>query len=177
MARALTGGDMGLRPGLHQCMVGTLYDWKLLGRIPTPEELGEECWMGWKIDGQRWPNCATAWALPLENEKCQCLEQSTGRLHGNYNTKSGDLYGQLTRIGRQPPMLYRAYLPPMSALREGEYYLLHHWAMAEMKQHRDMQVWPVWYVVRPVTGEHRRLLEGARTIAFSKYCPRILHSV
>ncbi|MBN1318454.1 MAG: hypothetical protein JXA42_23440, partial [Anaerolineales bacterium] len=155
----LTGADMGLRPGLHQCMVGTLYDWKLLGRIPTPEELGEGCWMGWEIDGQWWPGCATERALWVEKEDRRRLEQSAGRLQGNNNIMPDDLYGQYARIGRKTPMLYRAYLPPMSALREGEYYLLHHWLTAEMKQYRELQVWPDWYVVRPVTDEHGRIEE------------------
>ena len=149
----LTDGDVGLRPGLHRCMVGTLYDWDLHGRVPTPEELSEGCWPGWEIDGQWWPHCATVRALRLEMDERRCLEGAAARLGRDHHPVSANLLAQLARIGRRPPLLFQVRLPPISALQEDEYYLLHHWAVAEAEHCRDRQAWPVWYVVRPVVDE------------------------
>ena len=150
----LTDGDVGLRPGLHRCMVGTLYDWDLHGRVPTPEDLGEGCWSGWEIDGQWWPYCATVRALRLETDERRCLEGAAAQLGRDHYPVSADLLGQLARIGRRPSTLFQVRLPPLPALHEGAYYLLHHWVTAETRHDRDRQAWPVWYVVRPVTDVH-----------------------
>jgi hypothetical protein len=45
----LTGDDVGLRPGLHACRVGTLYDWKLSGSVPSPWNVRTD--RSWEIDG------------------------------------------------------------------------------------------------------------------------------
>lgn len=166
----LTDGDVGLRPGLHRCMVGTLYDWDLHGRIPTPEDLGEGRWSGWKIDDRWWPQCATVRALRLETDERRYLEQAAAQLGRDHYPASADLLGQLARIGRQPPMLFQIRLPPIHALQEGAYYLLHHWVMVETEHYRDRQAWPVWYVVRPVTGEHGRIEEW--DVLRRDICPR-----
>lgn len=149
----LTDENMGLRPGLHRCMVGTLYDWDLNGRVPTPEALGEGRWTGWKIDDQWWPSCAALRALGLEPDECRCLEGAAAQLKRDRCPASAALLEGLAAIGGRPPMLCQLRLPPMAALPEGAYYLLHHWAVTGTERRRDRRAWPVWYVVRPVIDE------------------------
>ena len=168
----LTGDNVGLRPGLHSCNVGTLYDWDVHGRVPMPGDLREDRWSGWKIDGQWWPNCATVRALELETDERRCLEQAAAQLGRDHYPVSGDLLGQLARISKEPPVVFQLSLPPMSALQEGdaEAYLLHHWVTAETKPYLGEQAWPVWYVVRPVADEHGRV--GEWEVVRRDICPR-----
>jgi hypothetical protein len=153
-APALTGGDGGLRPGLHRCRVGTLYDWSLNGRVPAPEDLDRNG-SAWDVDGQPWPRCATVRVVRLDRGEKRDLQVAAGDLRKKWPNLSESLE-RMANARSEPPVVYhQAGLPPISGLREGEYYLLHRWATAwdSGRDYSFEYACPVWYVVRPVLDD------------------------
>jgi hypothetical protein len=146
----LTGGHSGLRPGLHRCQIGTLYDWRrIYGQVPALEEL-RDSWE-WEIDGQGWPASATLRTLPLAYSERRALELAESILHKEHPGVAGEIK-DILRVRTQPPSMFEAVLPDICNLQEGEHYLLHHWLTMRSGNPPDSfeTALPVWYVVTPV---------------------------
>lgn len=142
-----TGHDMGLRPGLHACQVGTLYDWQLCGRPPEPHEVSDRH-HGWKVDGQWWPKSATC-RIPHvgEEERDLLWDAQVHLMEGHPGIAQG-----LKRLRERPERagVFQTALPPVSAIAEGEAYILHHWLFLDYESSPGRRALPVWYVGRPI---------------------------
>jgi len=164
----LTDGSTGLRPGLHRCQIGTLYDWRrIYGRVPAPEDLGEG-W-SWEIDGQAWPAAAAMRALPLSHSERRALEQAADALRKELPGCAGEI-DDILRVRPQPPSVFEAVLPDVRNLHEEERYLLHHWLTMPSGSPPEAYetALPVWYVVTPVVED--RYLRGWKVMR-RNICP------
>jgi hypothetical protein len=174
----LTGEGIGLRPGLHACRIGTLYDWKLAGAIPTPGMAGDAS-AGWEIDGQMWPRCASLHRRVLDREGGAHLDRAIDALRLDVR-KWENTIAILERVGRlsrgEPdPYLWIGQLPASSLLGEGEKYLLHHWLLLHPDPKGNYQAaCPAWYVVKPIYRDH--YLDGWEVVG-KDICPRCLRRV
>ena len=164
----LTDGASGLRAGLHQCKVGTLYDWRrIYGKVPGPEDL--DGGPVWTIDGQDWPACTTVRVLPLSITERQVLDGARYQL-GKSMPHTVDLLQSLLQSRSAAPAVFSAILPDTKQLQEGERYLLHHWLLLrEERSYSATEVaLPVWYVVTPQWRD--RTLTGWRVVR-KNICP------
>ncbi len=164
----LTDGSTGLRPGLHHCQIGTLYDWRrIYGRVPAPEDLGEG-W-SWEIDGQAWPAAATLRALPLSHSERRALELAANALRKELPGCAREI-DDILRVRPQPPSVFEAVLPDVRDLHEEERYLLHHWLTMPSGDPPEAYetALPAWYVVTPVIED--RYLTGWKVIR-RNICP------
>ncbi len=156
----LTGDDTGLRSGLHACRVGTLYDWKLSGSVPSPWSVRAD--RSWEIDGQSWPACATLNSAPnaVDRDKRPVLARAARALRemaGKQPTMGPDDVGleMVAAIldglaqpdgGQGRVYVWTGELPLISSLAEDEQYLLHHWLLEHGTE--ATLAWPIWYVVK-----------------------------
>lgn len=164
----LTDGRSGLRPGLHRCQIGTLYDWRrLYGLVPNLDEL-HGAWE-WEIDGQGWPASATLRTLPLAYSERRALELAESILHKEHPGVAGEIK-DILQVRMQSPSVFEAVLPDICNLQEGEHYLLHHWLtmLSGNPAEGFVTALPVWYVVTPVIED--RYLTGW-TVVRKDICP------
>lgn len=165
----LTDDSTGLRPGLHKCQIGTLYDWRrIYGRVPTSEDLRRES--TWEIDGQLWPAAATLRTLRLKQTERRALELAANIVASELPGTARELQEVLS-LRHQSPTVLEAVLPDVQALQNRERYLLHHWlTLAPDGPSNSYELaLPVWYVVVPVLKE--RYLTGWRVMR-RDICPR-----
>ncbi len=165
----LTDGSTGLRPGLHQCQIGTLYDWRCIyGRVPTPEDLRRDS--TWEIDGQLWPAAAALRTLRLKQAERRALELAANIFEKELAGTAQELQ-EILNLRPQPPTVLEAVLPDVRNLQHQERYLLHHWLTLapDGPFHSYELALPVWYVVAPVVEERR--LTGWRVVR-RDICPR-----
>jgi hypothetical protein len=164
----LTDGSTGLRPGLHRCQIGTLYDWRrIYGRVPALEELREE--PIWEVDGQSWPASAAIRVLPLTRSERWVLERAANAIRGTLTGAAGEIEAIL-RARSQPPAVFEAVLPDVRRLVGEERYLVHHWlTMPPESPSGGIEIaLPAWYVVLPVLGD--RYLTGWKVVR-KDICP------
>lgn len=165
----LTDGSNGLRPGLHRCQIGTLYDWRsIYGRVPTPGDLRRET--NWEIDGQLWPAGAALRTLRLKQVERRALELAAELFTKELTGTARELH-ELLSLRAQPPTVHEAVLPDVRKLQQEERYLLHHWLTLtpDGPDHSYELALPVWYVVAPLVAAHR--LTGWRVVR-RDLCPR-----
>lgn len=146
----LTDGSSGLRPGLHRCQVGTLYDWRrIYGRVPALEDLRQS--RSWEIDGQAWPASTAIRTLSLDHSERQALELAAGALRKDLPNAAREI-DDILRLRPQPPSVFEAVLPDVCGLKGDERYLLHHWlTMTSGNPPGTFETaLPAWYVVVPV---------------------------
>jgi len=164
----LTDGRNGLRPGLHRCQIGTLYDWRrIYGQVPALEEL-RDSWE-WEIDGQGWPASAALRTLPLKHSERWALELAVNILQKEHNGIAGEIK-DILRVRAQSPGVFEAVLPDVCSLHQEEHYILHHWLTMSSGSPPDSyaNALPVWYVVTPVVED--RYLRGW-TVVRKDICP------
>jgi hypothetical protein len=171
------GGDATLRPGLHACRVGDVYEWSLAGRIPSPGELGLHT-PGWQIEGQSWPWSAARRRLDLEQGERLHLEAAAAALRAHPQSQA--LLATAAALekleAREPePYIFMQSLPPRAELAEGEYYLLHRWLVDPDETYRSASAWPVWLVVQPVTDPESRVTGWE--VVRRDVCPRCARRV
>lgn len=155
---ALVGEDSSLRPGLHACQVGTLYEWSLIGRVPTPADIARD--MSYQVGGQRWPATATQRVTPfVAYEETSALDYAIYQVEDQQRQNPELHLGETIRRLKEMRALkghaldldpWHDHLPPISALREGELYLLHHWAPFRSGESSHETVLPIWHVATPV---------------------------
>jgi hypothetical protein len=165
----LTDGSTGLRPGLHRCQIGTLYDWRrIYGQVPAPEDLRED--PNWEIDGQRWPAAAAIRVLPLKHSERRALKLAVNALPRELASAAREIQDILNLRSRSPSVL-EAVLPDVRNLQEEERYLLHHWLTMVPDNPYDgyETALPVWYVVTPLLSD--RYLTGWKVVR-KDICPR-----
>ncbi len=166
----LTDNSIGLRPGLHDCKIGTLYDWrKLYGTVPRPEDIRESA-ASWNVDGEQWPQCATVRVLSLGHGERSYIESAQHFLGAEYkNLKDG--LAALAAVRSTRLSVFDAALPPAEELGEGERYMLHHWIVVTKHSisSGDYELgMPVWYVVRMVVED--RYIRGWNVVR-KDICP------
>ena len=150
----LTDGSSGLRPGLHRCQIGTLYDWRrIYGQVPAPGDLRES--PTWEIDGQWWPASAAIRVLPLQHAERGALELAANAIRKEFGDASRQIQ-EILNLRSRSPSVFEAILPDVRDLKEGERYLLHHWlTMAPDNPSGGYEIaLPVWYVVTPLLSDH-----------------------
>jgi len=162
---ALTDGQDGtLRPGLHACALGDVYDWSFYGRVPTgyhPDKDGHYMLLWPDVgdkDGRRqevWPYTAFIPVTGFDAEDKRQLDNAAALLkHDAPDGRScNDLITALTRLSARPsraPATYRSPWPLRQHLAEGEKYLLHRWLVSPEKEGLATAV-PVWLVVKEVS--------------------------
>ena len=156
-AIALTDGSDGtLRMGLHRCHIGDVYEWGIQGRPPAPEQVYREQLYVTKIDGRCWPESATLRTLALSVDERHALRNAAAAVRGKWVGLAEEL-DRLADRPASPPMINpcHKYLPPLSALKPGEQYLLHRWLVTQHEAigqagYRYQVAWPIWYVVKPL---------------------------
>jgi hypothetical protein len=155
----LTGDGHSLRPGLHACQVGTLYEWELNGRVPSGQDGSADGHntLHWPDREEGWPASAYLAATGLTVEERRALED-IGRLlqvsdHSAHSTHCDSLLRTLAEIASRPPrpphVAYRAFWPDAGRLGPEEKYLLHRWDVKERAQYGFHEGWPRWLVVVP----------------------------
>ncbi|MFW6097988.1 MAG: DUF7567 family protein [Chloroflexota bacterium] len=180
---ALTGSDSALRPGLHACQVGTLYDWNLGGRAPVHYDYNRHGYqtLHWP-DGRKevWPDTAFVRTSNLTHDERRDLEQVAWELEegvadGHRRYKAGlqeTVRGLLDRPVSPPYVAHRVPFPDVGRLREGEKFLLHRWLLKPEERYRLVYAYPVWLVVTAADGD----TEGWRVVR-DNLCPRCGHAV
>ena len=145
---ALTGEDeRTLRPGLHKCNIGTVYEWRLAGTVPTRNDLKGNTTAN--IEGEIWPQCATVEYFSPGYELRSALESLLFNFKQNeknpavIDAATAPVKELLERPNRPVSGMVDS-LPDAERLADGEVYLLHHWLIAD-----DKTALPVWWVVRP----------------------------
>ncbi len=175
-----------LRPGLHRCHLGDVYDWRLDGRVPSRNEiLAEKNLRAWEVDGVMWPGSAYITVSSLTGSEESTLRSLSSVLD---EFKDDDIFfpnglgrqevvdildDMVARQRKTGPGLGRFDLPLLSDLAEDERYLLHHWLTVRDDEFNFESAYPVWYVVQPVLGEEefgRRPINGW-TIVRRDICP------
>ena len=180
---ALTGSDSGLRPGLHACQVGTLYDWNLGGRVPVHYDFnrhGHQA-LHWP-DGRKdsWPETAFVRTSNLTHDERRDLEQvmwELGRQPGDDfpGYRRGLLASVRNLLDRPVSPPYVAHRVPFldaGRLQEGEKYLLHRWLLKREERYQLVYAYPVWLVVTAAGGDR----DGWRVVR-DDLCPRCGHGV
>jgi hypothetical protein len=180
---ALTGQDSALRPGLHACQVGTLYDWNLGGRVPVHygfNRHGHQA-LHWP-DGRKdsWPEIAFVRTSNLTHDERRDLEQVMWELERQLAADSpgyrrgllASVRNLLDRPVSPPHVAYRMPLPDAGRLQEGEKYLLHRWLLKREEQYPLVYAYPVWLVVTAADGDRN----GWRVVR-DDLCPRCGHGV
>jgi len=165
----LTDGSTGLRPGLHLCQIGTLYDWRrIYGQVPTLQEL-RDSWE-WEIDGQGWPASATLRTLPLKQSERRALELAVNILQKEHNGITTEDIQDILNLRSQPLSVFEAVLPDVRSLHDDEHYLLHHWLTMSSGSPPDNYetALPIWYVVTPIIED--RYLTGWKVVR-KDICP------
>ncbi len=165
----LTDGSTGLRPGLHCCQIGTLYDWRrIYGQVPATGDLGED--PNWEVDGQGWPASTAIRVLPLKHSERRALELAANALQRDLDSTAREIHDILNLRSRSPSV-FEAVLPDARNLRKEERYLLHHWlTMAPGSPYDGYEsALPVWYVVTPLLDD-RYLAEWK--VVRKDICPR-----
>lgn len=180
---ALTGRDSALRPGLHACRVGTLYDWRLSGRVPAADGYD---WHGsatitWP-DGREevWPATAFVQTSNLTHDERRDLEQVVWELDRQVGDDSpgykrgllAAVRNLLDRPASPPYVAHRVPFPDAGRLKEGEKYLLHRWLLKREKRHHLVYAYPVWLVVTAAGGDR-----GGWRVVRDDLCPRCGHGV
>ncbi len=159
--------DRSLRPGLHTCKIGDIYEWKLSGWAPDYIELKRRTQRsGWKIDGQWWPDCAYIRTTSLLDGELHALQRLCRYLSSVADADDLAVLSDLETLNRnlstrlpRRPMVYGGlggnFIPDMTELGEEERYLLHHWLLT--KDDGSLETaWPVWYAVKPILGEEQK---------------------
>lgn len=164
---ALTDGQDGtLRPGLHACALGDVYDWSFYGRVPTgynPDRHGHHA-LHWPDEAHKsslnkqqeaWPCTAFIPVTGLDAEDKRQLDNAAALLkHEARNGRSrNDLITALTRLSARPsrePATYHSPWLSRQHLAEGEKYLLHRWLVSPEKEDLVTAV-PVWLVVKEMS--------------------------
>ncbi|MCI0643450.1 MAG: hypothetical protein L0346_01010 [Chloroflexi bacterium] len=156
---ALTGDDSCLRPGLHACRIGTLYEWSFYGHAPAQQNHNRRetltvCWP----DGRResWPDTALVRTSGLSGDERRDLQLMTSeteewirpQLAGYRQELLGTLRAVLERPTAPPYVPSLATFPDANRLAEEEKYLLHHWLL-HWEGDTSCYAYPVWLVVRP----------------------------
>ena len=165
----LTDQSTGLRPGLHECNIGTLYDWrKVYGQVPRPEDLSHSS-TSWTVDGVQWPQSATERVLSLSYGERSYLDIANYWLDKQYeNVKNG--LAALSKIRSTQLDVFEARFPDAAELGKDERYLLHHWVTIKKNSSSgdyELAV-PVWYVVTPVVED--RWIKGWNVVR-KDICP------
>lgn len=180
---ALTGTDSALRPGLHACNVGTLYEWSLGGRVPAHYDYNRHGYqtLQWP-DGREeaWPETAFLRTSSLTHDERRDLEQVVRELEkgvdeGYLEYKEGILgtvRGLLDRPVSPPLVAHRVPFPDAGRLNDGEKYLLHHWLLKREEQYHLVFAYPVWLVVRAADGD-----TGNWLVVQDSLCPQCSHEV
>ncbi|GIK40475.1 MAG: hypothetical protein BroJett011_43080 [Chloroflexota bacterium] len=152
-----------LRPGLHACKLGDIYDWKFDGVAPTVLENSNSSsysW-GWKVEGEWWPACAYVPVSGLDSSDQQALANLANALARLDDTASpviplNQAVELLEKIARLPstrvPVYPMTELPPLTALNreQDERYMLHHWLIFREEVSRPLYAYPIWLIVKPV---------------------------
>ena len=180
---ALTGSDSALRPGLHACHVGTLYDWNLGGRVPShyDHHLHGSVTLIWP-DGREevWPGTAFVRTGNLTHDERRDLEQVVWELERQLRDDSpgykrgllASVRNLLDRPVSPPYVAHRVPFPDAGRLQEGEKYLLHRWLLKREERYRLVYAYPVWLVVTAADGD-----TGGWRVVRNNLCPRCGHSV
>lgn len=157
----LTDGSSSLRPGLHSCNVGTLYDWNLYGSSGGDIKQNST---SLKLDnGEDWREPAGVRRyLDLSYDEKSTVRYARYSLkllmpHVDDDLTKTSLVNTLEELdaiserGKPGPVI-KCFntLPPMDALKKGEKYMLHHW-VTDTDEKAPYREWalPVWWVVQP----------------------------
>ena len=165
---ALTAGADGLRPGLHRCAIGTLYEWRLSGATPMRSDVTDT---NRRVGPDRWPEIALLRASGLEADEQALLRLAAASLQSRDADAAEQVRG-LASLRRTPAWLFSAPLPPFAALADGQFYLLHHWVTyAPPDRPGDELALSVWYVVTESTAPGGDVLQPNLKILRQDLCP------
>jgi hypothetical protein len=140
----LTDGSSGLRAGLHACHVGTLYDWRLVGRTPADPDDDR---FQWEVGGVRWPESAIVHTNGFTEDERSLLHLAGRLMQRDYADAATRLNALADRPAERLP-IFMADLPSPARLKAGQAYLLHHWAVRPPNTPFDPAfALPVWYTV------------------------------
>ncbi|MCI0580177.1 MAG: hypothetical protein L0332_18005 [Chloroflexi bacterium] len=154
---ALTGDDACLRPRLHACRIGTLYEWSFYGHVPAQPRNRREsltvCWPAGRRES--WPDTALVKPSGLSDDERHDLWLMAGEIDRRIGSESASykqglldtLNELLERPGAPPYLPFGSAFPDARCLAEGEKYLLHRWLL-HRERDKNCYAYSIWLVVR-----------------------------
>ena len=158
---ALTNGkDSSVRPGLHACALGDVYDWSFYGRVPTAYKYDTHGHhdLVWPLgEKESWPKTAFVPVTGFAYEEKQVVPNAVEMIRANVpeSDRRQSVLASLQLLVERParaPASYRSPWLQPKYLAEGEKYLLHRWLISQEKGRLATAV-PVWLVVKDVSEE------------------------
>jgi hypothetical protein len=164
----------GVRQGLHACKLGTVYQWKIWGYVPSlralsPHIAHSSTWRRWQIDGEMWPACAVSSGLALAPSERYAVERAICHFKQADQVPPEQLVKMLESEAVFP-LVHSLRLPAPEILKDGEQYLLHHWLLKK-DPGRVSTALPVWYVVKRKPKQERYDPTGWEVISREAICP------
>jgi hypothetical protein len=154
--------DATLRPGLHTCELGDVYDWAFYGDVPIRFDArrhGSYELVGLDGTTEYWPQTAVVAINNFSRAERLDVEYAARMLAANApesNYRDG-LIETLQTIAQRPstpPFLaYRSQWPPLRELAEKEQYLLYRWQLEPAENSERMVASPVWVVVTDIAPD------------------------
>jgi hypothetical protein len=186
---ALTGAADSLRPGLHACEVGDVYNWSFYGHAPaqysrrrhdyTPLTWPEGC-SEKSEDGHQeaWPASVFVGVSGLSHDEeadlrrlGRMLSEQKDDLHPNYRRGLLETLHAVVERPRRPPYLpFRSPFPRPDRLQAGEKFLLHRWLLKPEPGYGEVIAYPIWLVVTAVESRSEYDLPGWRVVR-DNLCP------
>lgn len=154
--------DLTLRPGLHTCQLGDVYDWSFYGHAPVrfdSHRHGSYELVGLAGKTEYWPQTAVVAINNLSRGERQDVANAARMLAANapvggYRDGLIETLQTIAQRPSTPPFLaYRSQWPPLQALAENEQYLLYRWQLERAADSERMVASPVWVVVTDIAPD------------------------
>jgi hypothetical protein len=153
--------DTTLRPGLHTCELGDVYDWAFYGDVPTRFDArrhGSYELVGLDGTTEYWPQTAVLAVTNLSRAEQQDVANAARMLaanapEGGYRDSLIEtIRGVAQRPSITPYLPHRSQWPLFHELGEGEKYLLYSWQVTQLDGQLPTAT-PIWLVVTDIAPD------------------------
>jgi hypothetical protein len=154
--------DLTLRPGLHTCELGDVYDWSFYGHAPVRfdyHRCGSYELVGLDGKTEYWPQTAVVAISNLSRAERLDVENAARMLaanapEGGYRDGLIETLQTIAKRPSTPPFLaHRSQWPPLRELADNEQYLLYGWQLEPAENSERMVASPVWVVVTDIAPD------------------------
>ena len=149
------GQSSTIRAGVNKDLIYEVYKWSFWGDVPEFRDISHAVRNNFS-ENRDWLRSSTVDVLPNRSKWVNDKHLLKRLLHLTEKNTPDDSYTieylqKLIDLPSKTPYINvprHRELPDMKILKEGEYYLLHHWALYK-DQYSDLSACPVWYIVKP----------------------------